>query len=98
FGVVVKGPVTVDMQAVKARKDEVVGASVKSLTDWLGGLKTLDYIKGEGSFISPSEVKVGKRVLTAPQIFINTGASASVPDWPGIRSVPYLTNTSMMNV
>jgi pyruvate/2-oxoglutarate dehydrogenase complex dihydrolipoamide dehydrogenase (E3) component len=98
FGVVVKGPVTVDMQAVKARKDEVVGNSVKSLTDWLGGLRTLEYIKGEGSFASPTEVKVGRRVLTAPQIFINTRARATVPDWPGIRSVPYLTNSSMMNL
>jgi pyruvate/2-oxoglutarate dehydrogenase complex dihydrolipoamide dehydrogenase (E3) component len=98
FGVSVKGPVTVDMKAVKARKDKVVGASVKSLTDWLGSLKTLEYIKGEGSFVSPTEVKVGRRVLTAPRIFINTGATASVPDWPGLTSVPYLTNTSMMNV
>ncbi|MGB3335578.1 MAG: FAD-containing oxidoreductase [Devosia sp.] len=98
FGVVVKGPVTVDMAAVKARKDKVVGASVKSLTDWLGSLKTLDYIKGEGRFTSPTEVSVGKRKLTAPQIFINTGATASVPEWPGIRTVPYLTNTSIMNL
>lgn len=98
FGVVVKGPVTVDMKAVKARKDAVVGASVKSLTEWLGGLKTLEYIKGSGSFVSPSEVSVGKRVLTAPQIFINSGASASVPDWPGLNEVSYLTNTSMMNL
>lgn len=98
FGVTIDGPVTVDMAAVKARKDKVVGASVKSLADWLGGLKTLEHVKGEGSFASPGEVKVGGRMLAAPRIFINTGASASVPDWPGIRSVPYLTNTSMMNV
>lgn len=98
FGVSVKGPVTVDMKAVKARKDKVVGASVRSLTEWLGSLKTLEYIKGEGSFVSASEVKVGKRVLTAPQIFINTGATASIPNWPGLSSVPYLTNTSMMNL
>lgn len=98
FGVLLKGPVTVDMKAIKARKDKVVGASVQSLTDWLGGLKTLEYIKGEGSFVSPSEVKVGKRALTAPQIFINAGATASVPDWPGLTSVPYLTNSSMMNI
>lgn len=98
FGVVLKGPVTVDMAAVKARKDKVVNASVKGLADWLGGLKTLEYIKGEGSFVSPTEVKVGKRVLTAPQIFLNTGATASVPDWPGIKSVPYLTNSSIMNL
>ena len=98
FGVTIQGPVSVDMKAVKARKDKVVGASVKSLTDWIGSLKTLDYIKGTASFVSPTEVKVGKRVLTAPQIFINTGAAAAVPDWPGIKSMPYLTNTSMMNI
>jgi pyruvate/2-oxoglutarate dehydrogenase complex dihydrolipoamide dehydrogenase (E3) component len=98
FGVVVKGPVTVDMAAVKARKDKVVAASVNGLTDWLGGLRTLKYFKGEGSFVSPNQVKVGRRVLTAPQIFINTGATASVPDWPGIKSVPHLTNTSMMGL
>lgn len=98
FGVLVKGPVTVDMKAVKARKDKVVGASVKSLTDWLGSYKTLDYIQATGSFVSPTEVRAGKRVLTAPQIFINVGATASIPAWPGLRSVPFLTNTSMMNV
>lgn len=98
FGVVVKGPVTVDMKAVKARKDAVVGASVKGLTDWLDGLKTLEYIKGTGSFRSPTEIGVGRRILTAPQIFINTGATASVPDWPGLNGVSYLTNTTIMNL
>ncbi|WP_193337017.1 FAD-containing oxidoreductase [Devosia beringensis] len=98
FGVIVKGPVTVDMKAVKARKDAVVGASVRSLTEWIGGIEAIDYIEGEGSFVSPTAVKVGSRTVTAPQIFINTGATASVPDWPGLRSVPFLTNTSMMNL
>jgi pyruvate/2-oxoglutarate dehydrogenase complex dihydrolipoamide dehydrogenase (E3) component len=98
FGVVVKGPVTVDMAAVKARKDKVVAASVSSLTDWLAGMETLEFIKGEGSFVSPREISVGKRRLTAPQIFINTGATATIPPWPGLKSVPYLTNTSMMHL
>lgn len=98
FGVVVKGPVTVDMKAVKARKDAVVGASVRSLTDWLGGLKTLEVIMGAGRFVSPTEIRVGRRLLTAPQIFINTGATARVPDWPGLDQVSYLTNSSMMNL
>lgn len=98
FGVVLKGPVTVDMKAIKARKDKVVGASVKSLTDWLGGFKALEYIKGEGSFVSATEVKVGRRILTAPQIFINAGATATVPDWPGLSGVSHLTNTSMMEL
>ncbi len=98
FGVAVKGPVSVDMKAVKARKDAVVGASVESLTEWLGGIEALEYIEGEGRFLSPSEVQIGERTITAPQIFINTGARAAVPDWPGIDKVPYLTNSSIMNL
>ena len=35
YGVRIGGPISVDMKAVKARKDKVVSASVKSLTDWL---------------------------------------------------------------
>jgi pyruvate/2-oxoglutarate dehydrogenase complex dihydrolipoamide dehydrogenase (E3) component len=98
FGVKLAGPVSVDMKAVKARKDKVVGASVQSLTEWLGSLPSLEYVKGEGSFVSPAEIKVGQRILTAPQIFINTGAKPSIPPWPGLSSVPYLTNTSMMEL
>jgi pyruvate/2-oxoglutarate dehydrogenase complex dihydrolipoamide dehydrogenase (E3) component len=76
----------------------VVGASLKSLGDWLGGLDSLEVIKAGGSFLSPTEIRAGERVLTAPQIFINTGASPSIPEWPGLRSVPYLTNTTMMDL
>jgi pyruvate/2-oxoglutarate dehydrogenase complex dihydrolipoamide dehydrogenase (E3) component len=98
FGVDFNGPVSVDMRKVKARKDAVVNASVTSLTDWLGGLKTLELIKESASFVSATEVQAGERILSAPQIFLNVGATASVPDWPGLRSVPYLTNTTMMNL
>lgn len=40
----------------------------------------------------------GGRTLRAGQIFINTGASAAIPDWPGLADVPYLTNTTMMEI
>lgn len=98
YGVAIHGPISVDMKAVKARKDKVVSASVKSLTDWLAGYDTLEYIAGEGRFVSPTEVCVGDRRLKAGQIFINTGASAAIPDWPGLADVPYLTNTTVMEV
>jgi pyruvate/2-oxoglutarate dehydrogenase complex dihydrolipoamide dehydrogenase (E3) component len=98
FGVVLSGPVEVDMKAVKARKDEVVGASVKSLNDWLRNTDNLTVIDGEARFVSATEVAVGDRVLTAPKIFINTGARARIPDWPGLDTVPYLTNTTMMDL
>ena len=37
YGVRVGGPVSVDMKAVKARKDRVVAQSVEGLTKWLAG-------------------------------------------------------------
>lgn len=98
FGVMVKGPVSVDMAAVRARMDGVVAASVAGLTDWLASYSTLEVIRGEASFVSPTEVAVNGRLLRAPQIFINTGGRASLPDWPGLNKVPYLTNTSILRV
>ncbi len=98
FGISIGGDVAVDMRAVKARKDAVVAESITGLTTWLGGLPTLTLIRGEARFIGPDTVRVGDDELSAPKIFINTGGRASVPDWPGVRDVPVLTNTSMMDI
>ena len=45
---------------------------------------------------APNIVRVDQEQLTAPRIFINVGGRALVPDMPGIRDVPYLTNTSIL--
>lgn len=39
----IDGPISVDMKAVKARKDKVVSESVKSLTDLLARHEALEY-------------------------------------------------------
>jgi len=96
WGVVVGGPVSVDMAAVKARKDRVVAQSVDGLTQWLGATPNLSLLWGHARFTGPHSVQVGEQVLTAPRIFINTGGRATLPDWPGIADVPVLTHTTMM--
>jgi pyruvate/2-oxoglutarate dehydrogenase complex dihydrolipoamide dehydrogenase (E3) component len=98
YGISLHGSISVDMRAVKARKDAVVGASIRSLTTWLGGLKTLEVIWGRAKFNSRHEVSVGERRLSAQRIFINVGGAAFIPDWPGVQDVPYLTNTSIMDL
>ena len=37
-------------------------------------------------------------MLSAPQIFINVGGRAAVPDIPGLDEVDYLTNSTMLDV
>src|SRR5262249_30713400 len=98
YGVTIAGPVSVDMKVVKARKDAVAGASRRAVER---SLKTLDgctVYEGHAQFIAGKKVAVGDVVLTAERIFINVGARALVPPIPGIKDVPYLTNSSMMDV
>ena len=98
YGVVLGGAVSVDMKAVKARKDGVVAQSVQGLTKWLRETPGLDVVMGHARFTAPNAVQVGNEVLQAPKIFINVGGRAVLPNWPGIEAVPVLTNTSMMEL
>jgi len=98
FGVVLDAPVRVDMAAVKARKDAIVQESIDSLTGWIGSTPNLQLFREHARFTGPKEVRVGDRTLRAERIIINTGGRPTVPDWPGLAHVPYLTNTSMMAV
>ncbi len=98
YGVTIGGPVGVDMKAVKARKDAVVRASRKGVERSLKTLKGCTVYEGHARFVGPKEVEVGDEVLRADKIFINVGARALVPPMPGLDQVPYLTNSSMMDV
>jgi pyruvate/2-oxoglutarate dehydrogenase complex dihydrolipoamide dehydrogenase (E3) component len=98
FGVSLPGPVGVDMKAVKARKDAVSGRSRTNNETWLASMPGCTVYRGHASFESPTEVRVGEALLTAPRIFINVGGRAIVPDMPGIDRVKFLTNTSMLEL
>jgi len=98
FGVTIGGPVGIDMKRVKARKDEISGASNHSVESGLRKLPNCTVYQGHARFESPREVSVGDERLTADQIFINVGGRAIVPFIPGLDQVPYLTNSSMMHV
>jgi pyruvate/2-oxoglutarate dehydrogenase complex dihydrolipoamide dehydrogenase (E3) component len=98
YGFAVDGDVRVDMKRVKARKDEVSGRSNRGVEEWLRGQKNCTVIQGHARFQSPHTVAVNDEVLQADKIFINVGGRASVPAMPGIRDVPFLTNSSIMEV
>ena len=51
---------------------------------------------GHARLTGPREVAVGDRRLAAERIFLNVGARAAVPDLPGVREVPTLTNSSLL--
>ena len=98
YGFVVNGDVHVDMKRVKDRKDEVAGRSNRGVEEWLRGLKNCTVIQDHARFQSSRTVVVNDEVLQADNLFINVGGRASIPAMPGINDVPFLTNSSMMDV
>ena len=98
FGVTLSGTPSVDMKAVKARKDAVTVASRTAVERSLKGLQGCTVYEAHAMFIGPKQIKIGDEVLRADKIFINVGGRAVIPSIPGLDQVPYLTNSSMMNV
>jgi pyruvate/2-oxoglutarate dehydrogenase complex dihydrolipoamide dehydrogenase (E3) component len=98
YGFSVNGDARVDMKRVKARKDQIAGRSSRGIEEWLRGLKNCRVIQGHARFQSSRTVVVNNEVLEADRIFINVGGRASVPAMPGIHDVPFLTNSSMMDI
>jgi pyruvate/2-oxoglutarate dehydrogenase complex dihydrolipoamide dehydrogenase (E3) component len=98
YGVTIGGPVGVDMKAVKARKDAVAGASRLGVERSLKTLEGCTVYEGHARFVGTKKVAVDGVVLDADRIFINVGGRALVPSIPGLDQVPYLTNSSMMDV
>jgi pyruvate/2-oxoglutarate dehydrogenase complex dihydrolipoamide dehydrogenase (E3) component len=98
YGVTLGGPVGVDMKAVKARKDAVTMRSRGNVEAWLRGMDRCTVIQGHARFEGPDTVRVGEDLLTAKRIFIDVGGRALVPDMPGVDQVPYLTNTSILEL
>jgi pyruvate/2-oxoglutarate dehydrogenase complex dihydrolipoamide dehydrogenase (E3) component len=98
YGVMVDGPVRVDMQRVKARKDAIASGASRQVEKWLKGIANLTVVEGHARFESPSTVRVNGDALEAKDIFINVGGRALVPPIRGLDQIDYLTNSTMMEI
>ena len=98
YGVRIEGSVNVDMKAIKARKDAIVAASHNGIERSLKTLQGCTVYQGHGRFVAEKKVAVNDSELTADHIFLNVGARAAIPPIPGLDQVPYLTNSSMMDI
>ncbi|WP_250451609.1 FAD-containing oxidoreductase [Caballeronia sp. ATUFL_M2_KS44] len=106
YGVDIGGDITIDMARVKARKDEVIGASRDGIEQWLRGTPNVTVFKGHGRFTGPRALAIesdggATHDIHADMIFINTGTRATVPHidgLDGLEGVPYLTNSSILEL
>jgi pyruvate/2-oxoglutarate dehydrogenase complex dihydrolipoamide dehydrogenase (E3) component len=97
------GDIRVDMQRVRQRKRDIVKSFRSGSQGRLEKAANLDLIFGEASFTGPKAVAVrlkngNQRSLTADRIFINAGARPAIPKLGGLKDVPFLDSTSVMEL
>jgi len=92
------GSIVVDMKKVKARKDEVAGSSRDSVEKMLRTTPNCTVYTGHARFVADHAIEIDGQRLEGERIFINVGGRATIPRIDGLESVPYLTNSSMMDI
>jgi pyruvate/2-oxoglutarate dehydrogenase complex dihydrolipoamide dehydrogenase (E3) component len=90
--------VHVDLPAILERKNKVVARFRSGQELRLTERKTLSLYRGHARFLSPNQVQVGSDIIESERVFINTGTRPEIPDLPGLDTVPYLTNATLMEI
>ena len=99
------GPISVDMKAVRQRKQEIVEGARNGYQNRLTAAQglDLDLLRGEAHFVAPKTLEVSlnggeARQITAPLIVIDTGDRPEPLEIKGIERVPVLNSTTIMEL
>jgi pyruvate/2-oxoglutarate dehydrogenase complex dihydrolipoamide dehydrogenase (E3) component len=98
YGVMLDASPRVDMKQVKVRKDEIVRGTRDGVEQWMQGLNNATVYRGHARFVGQNAVRVNDDELSADMIFVDVGGRPRVPKMPGLDSVAYLTNVTMMDL
>jgi len=98
FGVQIGGAVQVDMARVKRRKDEIAGQSNESITSYVKDMKNAVVFEDHAVFEGDRRLRAGGETIEAERVFINVGARAAIPPIEGLDQVPFLTNSSLLDL
>jgi pyruvate/2-oxoglutarate dehydrogenase complex dihydrolipoamide dehydrogenase (E3) component len=95
--------IRIEMARVRQRKRDIVNSFRNGSQSRLEKTANLDLIFGEARFTGKKSLAVrlndgSEREFTGNKIFINAGARPSVPAIEGLKEVPFLTSTSIMEL
>ncbi|HEX7737028.1 MAG TPA: mercuric reductase [Ktedonobacteraceae bacterium] len=97
------GPISVDMKAVRQRKQGIVEGARNGYQNRLTEVRGLDLLRGEAHFTAPKTLEVSlnggeTRTVTAPLIVIDTGDRPKPLTIKGVERVPVLNSTTLMDL
>jgi pyruvate/2-oxoglutarate dehydrogenase complex dihydrolipoamide dehydrogenase (E3) component len=88
----------IDYKTIKARKDAIVKAGTEGVKNSLQSTEGCTVLEGHASFESPNQIKVGNYLIEGDKIFINVGSRSHIPKIEGLEKIPYLTNSSLLDI
>lgn len=93
------GQVSVDMRAVRARRDAMVASFRSGSEQRITETEGIDLLRGEARFTAADTLSVecasGSLDITAPIVVLNVGARPAPPRLPGLDKTPALDSTSI---
>jgi len=99
FGVKIDGEVSVDFAYVMERMRRLRASiapvdSAERYSRQLG----VDLFIGKGAFTGNNSIEVNGKTLKFTKAVVATGGTAAIPNIPGLKEAPYLTNATVFNL
>ena len=93
-GIETQGKVTDFKKIISGKEKLVLALRQEKYIDVVKHLDHFRVIRGRAKIVSPQAVEVNGETIEADRILIATGAAPLIPDIPGLKETPYLTNES----
>ncbi len=90
--------VRVDLPRVVARKNAVVASFRGGHEKRVASRKTMRLYRSHARFLGAHTLQVGDDTIESEKIFLDTGTRPEVPPIPGLETVDYLTNESILDL
>ena len=90
--------VSLDLPAVVGRKNKVVQGFRDAIQRRIDAKPNITLVRAHGRFTGPHQVEAGGETLESEKIFIDTGTRPEIPKIPGMDSIPFLTNASILEL
>ncbi len=87
-----------DLPAILDRKNKIVESARSSWQKKFDAQDNLHLYRGRARFTGQKQLQVNENALEGARIFIDTGASPTIPKIRGLDAVPYLTNVSLLEL
>jgi len=99
FGVNIEGDVSVDFGFVmeRLRRLRASIAPVDSAERYANQLG-VDLFIGKGAFTGNNRIEVNGKTLKFAKALVATGGTAAIPNIPGLKEAPFLTNATVFNL